>query len=127
MGHVAARPPKQRAEARQDLFHSEWLCDVVVGAGVDPLHLLVPAASGGQHEYRHRQPGIPPSPQEREAVYSRQPEVEHHHVVAFSLRQEIRALAVGCAVHGVTGVAERGRELPRQRGFILDDEHAHGS
>src|SRR5580658_7840804 len=49
---LGARPAQQRADARQQLRHREWLDDVVVGAGgeaADPLAFL---AARGQHDDR---------------------------------------------------------------------------
>ena len=69
---------------------------------------------------------IPASRQRRSSVSPStfgQPEVQHDRVVALGLPEEIRALAVGRAVHGVAGFAERGRQLLRQGRFIFGDEH----
>ncbi len=35
-------------------------------------------------------------------------------------------LAIGREIDGVTGAFERGAKLPPERGFVLDDENAHG-
>ena len=56
-------------------------------------------------------PGVAPAAEQREAVDPRQPEVEHDRVVALGLAEEVGALAVGRAVDGVAGLAERARQL----------------
>jgi len=38
----------QRPQPRQQLFHVERLGEVIVGAGVDALHLVAPAVAGCQ-------------------------------------------------------------------------------
>ena len=52
---LSAGAPDQRAQPREHLLHAERLGDVVVGAAVDALDLLVPAAARGQHQHRHAQ------------------------------------------------------------------------
>ena len=49
--HLPAGAPDQRAQTREHFLHPERLRHVVVGAAVYPLHLLVPAAARGQHQY----------------------------------------------------------------------------
>src|SRR5690606_10915194 len=56
-GDLDARPagaaPNQGAQARKELLHVEGLREVVVGAGVDALHLLVPGIARRQDEHGH--------------------------------------------------------------------------
>ena len=100
---LPAGAPDQRAHPRQHFFHLERLRDVVVGAAVDPLHLLVPATARRQHQHGTRCL-VAPAAEHGQAVDVRQAEVEHDGVVP-SVCQEIGAFAVGGAVHRVTGVA----------------------
>ena len=58
----------QRAQPRQHLLDPERLGHVVVGAAVDALDLLVPAAARGQDQHRHGEPGLAPAAQQRQAV-----------------------------------------------------------
>ena len=71
---------------------------------------------------------IPASRQRRkhgQAIHLRKSEVENHRVVPLRSSQKVGALAVGGAVHGVTGGAQCARKLFRQRGFVLDHQDAH--
>ena len=122
-GELAARPPDQRPEPGQHFLHPERLGHVVVGAAVDPLDLLVPAAARGQDQDRHRQAGVAPAAEQREAVDLRQAQIEHHGVVALGVAEEVGALAVGRVVHRVAGLAERRRQLLRQPRLVFDDEN----
>ena len=110
-GDVPARAPDQRTQPGQNFFHAKRLGDVIVGASVDALHLLVPAAARGQNQHRHLDTPVAPPAQQREPVDLRQAEIEEDRVVAFGLCQEIAALTVGRAVHDVAGVLQRRREL----------------
>ena len=122
---LPARAPDQRPQPREDLLHPKRLGHVVVGAAVDPLDLLVPAAARRQHQHRHGEPRVAPAPQDREAVDAGQAKVEHDRVVAFRLSEEIGALAVGRAIDRIPGVAERRRELTRQPRFVFDHQDPH--
>ena len=101
--------PDQRAQPREQLLEPERLREVVVGAGVDSLDGLVPAAWGGQHQDGDRDPRVAPASKHREPVNFRQAQIEHDRVVALRLFEEIGALPVGRAVHRVPGVRERVR------------------
>jgi len=57
---VADRAAQQRAHAGKHLLQMERLGDIIVGAGIEALHLVAPAVAGGEHEHRHGAPGTPP-------------------------------------------------------------------
>ena len=69
--------------------------------------------------------GFPPASQHREPIDARQAEVENDSVVAFGLTEEVGALAVGGAVHGIACLRQRARQLIGQRRFILDYQNPH--
>ena len=115
------------AQPREHFLHPERLGDVVVGAAVDALHLLVPAAARGQDQHRASRGRRRASARStRQAVDPRQPEVEDHRVVAVrSARENRRA-------------RRRRRSRPRSRPagsalgqllatarFVFDDQHPH--
>ena len=81
-----------------------------------PLHLLVPAAARGQDQHRRRR--CRPRASARSSgqpVEPGQAEVEHHRVVASVCARNSARLAVGRAVHGVAGVAQRGGQSAGER------------
>jgi len=47
---------KQRANARQHLLEMEGFRHVVVGAGIEALHLVAPAVARREHEHRMARP-----------------------------------------------------------------------
>ena len=51
---MAGGAAQQRADAREHFLHVEGLGDVVVGAGVEALHLVAPAIARGEDQHRHR-------------------------------------------------------------------------
>ena len=124
LDRVLAHYGPETKEARA-LLHAERLRDVVVGARVDAVHLFVPAAPGRQHQHRHRDAGVAPPAQERQAVDLRQAEIENHRVVAFGLPEIFAARTVGSAVHGIPRGAERRGQLPGDPRFVLDDQDPH--
>ena len=77
-------PAQQRTDARHQLAHAERLGQVVVGAAVEPEHLVHLVAPRGQHQDGHV--GIarvaPDGAAERDAVEPGQHQVEHDEVEA---------------------------------------------
>ena len=122
---LSAGSADERSQTREHLFHPKWLRDVVVRAAVNALHLLVPAAAGGQKQHRHDQAVVPPSLQHGESVDAGEPKVEDHRVVLFRPAEKVGALAVGGAIHRVASLPKGGGQLARQAHFILDDENPH--
>ena len=109
---VAAGAPDQRPKPCQYFLDAERLCHVVVGAAVDALHLLVPAAARGQHQDGGRNVRRAPRSQQRQAVDVRQAQVEHNRVVRLGAHEEVGAFAVGGGVGGVARSVKRVRQLP---------------
>ncbi len=119
---MADRAAQQGANARQNLFEMERLGDVIVGAGIEALHLVAPAVARREHEHRHYAPVTPPGFQHRDAIHLRQTDVEDDGVVRLAVAEEMSFLAVKRAVDDVTGVGQRGGELAIKIGVVLDDE-----
>ena len=119
---VAGGAADERAHPRQHLLDVERLRDVIVGAGVDPLHLVRPAVARGQKQHRHGAPVAAPLLEHGEPVEPRQADVEHDRVVGFGVAEEMPLLAVEGVVDDVAGIAQRlaraacsGRGRPRRR------------
>ena len=75
----------------------------------------MPGAARGQHQDGDGHTGIAPSLEERQPVDLREPQVEHHRVIALGLREEVRLFLVRGAVHHVAGRAQCPYELIAQR------------
>ena len=125
-GELSAGTANQPAQARDHFLHPERLRHVVVGAAVDSLNLLMPAATRGQDENRKPDARLAPAAQNGEAIHLRQTEIEDRGVVVLGLPQEFGALAVLRAVDDVAGVGQGRSQLPRQRGFVFSDQDFHG-
>ncbi len=121
---VAGRAAQQRPHPRQHFFEMERLGDIVVGAGIETLHLVAPAVARGEDEHRHGAAGAPPGFQHRNAVHLRQADVEDDGVVGLALAEIMALLAVEGAVDDVAGIGQRGGELPIEIGIVLDNKKA---
>ena len=122
---VADRTAQQRPDARQHLLEMEGLRHIVVGAGVEALHLVAPAVARGEQQHRHGAAGAPPCLQHRDAVHLGQADVEDDGVIGLGLAEIMALLAVEGAVHHVAGIGQRGGELAVEIGIVLDHEEAH--
>ena len=119
---VAGRAAQQRADARQHLLEMEGLGDIIVGAGVEALHLVAPAVARGQHQHRHGAAGPPPGFQHRDAVHLGQADIEDHGVVGLGLAEIMAFLAVEGAVDHIAGIGQSRGELTVEVGIVLNDE-----
>ncbi len=123
---MAGGAAQQRADPGQDFLEMKRLCHVVVGAGVETLHLVAPAVARGEDQNRHRAPVAAPCLQHRNAVHLRQADVEHDGVIGLAVAEIMPLLAVEGAVDHIAGVAQRRGELAIEIGIVFNDEQAHG-
>ncbi len=100
------------------------LSHIVVGAGIETLHLVAPAIARGQDQHRHRASVAPPGFQHRNTVHFRQTDVEHDRVIRFAVAEKMPFLAVERAIDDVAGVGQRRGELTIEIGIIFNDEQA---
>ena len=121
---VAGGAAQQRADPGQDFLEMKRFCDIVVGAGVEALHLVAPAVARGQDQDRHHAPVAPPGLQHRNAVHLRQADVEHHGVIGFAVAEKMPLLAVEGAIDHIAGVGQRRGELTVEIGIVFNDEQA---
>lgn len=74
-------PQGQTADAGLQLRQMEGLCQIVVGAGVQPLHLVRHLAAGGEDQHRRLPVRLPQRPQHCHAVLFRQVQIQQHQIV----------------------------------------------
>jgi hypothetical protein len=100
----------------------EGLGDIVVGAGVETLHFVTPPVARGEDEDGHGAAGATPGFQHRNAVHFRQTDIEDDGVVGLALTEIVALLAVESAVDDISGIGQRGCQLPIEIGVVLDDK-----
>ena len=91
--HAERRPPQQRAHAAPELADRERLRDVVVGAELEPDHLVELVVAGREHDDRHGA-ARPEALADLEPVELRQHQVEHDEVDVLRREAAQRLLAV---------------------------------
>ena len=122
---MAGGAPQQRPQAGQHLLHVEGLGDIVVGSGVDALHLVAPAVARGEDQDRHRPPRLAPGLQHRDAVALGQADVEHDRVIGLGVAEEPALLAVEGAIDRVAGRFERSGNLAVEITVVFDNQQSH--
>src|SRR5262249_46535250 len=115
----------QRPDARQHLLEMERFCHIVVGAGVEALHLVAPAVARGEDQHRHDPSGAAPRLQDRNAVHLGKADIQDDGIIGLGITEKMALLAVEGAVHHIAGITQRGGELAIEIGVILDHEEAH--
>jgi len=123
----SARPPQDRPHSRHDLFGAEGLHDIVVSAGFDAVHPLVPVAARGQHQDRHIAPAFRQRLRAVRAVHFGQAEVEHDEIERLAVAPEPGFLAVADPVDGKARGLERSGQRGRDPLVILGNQDAHVS
>ena len=114
------------ADPRDQLARRERLGDVVVGAELEPDHLVDLAVLGGQHDDRD----VGALPDRAAHLGARDPgqhQVEQHQVGAVAVEVVERVVAVGGHRDLVPLLAEHVRQGVAERLLVLDDQHSgHG-
>ena len=90
-------PPQHRLDPRQQLAQRERLGHVVVGAELEPEHLVAFVAARGQQQHRGLAVARPQLAQQFEPARAGQHHVEHDEVEALAAQQRARFVAVGRA------------------------------
>ena len=124
---VTGGAAQQRADTRQHFFEMKRLGDVIVGAGIEALHLVAPAIARGEDQDRHGAAGAPPGFQHRDAVHFRQADIEDHRVVGLALAEIVPFLAVESAIDDIAGIGQRGGELPIEIRIVLNNKKAQST
>src|SRR6476661_6541890 len=91
VGEVAVGPPEERLDPAHQLAQAVRLRQVVVGAQLQPDHLVDFVVTGGQDEDRRLRAGGAEPPQHLEPVHPRQADVEDDEVRRL-VRRELEAL-----------------------------------
>ena len=120
----AARAAQQRLHARHELAHAERLGQVVVGADLERVHLVVLGAARRDDQDRDRDAVAPRLLGQRPAVDARQHEVDDGDVVLL-VAELAQPLVAILGEHDVEpGVPQVRRNGTRDNAVVLDHEHA---
>src|SRR5215471_4073406 len=120
--------PEQGAHSRQELVEREGLGQVVVGAEIEPGHLVGYAVARGEHDDRRVHAGLARGLEDAEAVALGQHDVEDDQIVGVAPEDKVQGgIAVGGRLHGVSlflqPLPDEAQDLP----IVLDHENTHGS
>ena len=122
---MPGRAAHQRVQTRAQFLHVERLRQVVVGAGFETDHLVLPVRTRGQNQDRQAAAETAQCLDHRDAVAFRQAEVDDGGVV-FELASEIDAfVAIGGRIDDVARILEIFDELGAQPRIVFDHQHAH--
>ena len=126
IGGRLERAPEQRLHARRQLGVFKRLDQVVVRARLQALHLVLPAAAGGQDQDRQGTALGTQRLHHRQAVHFGQTQVHNGQVdrIFAGLKQAI--LAVARLIDAVAVGFELALQAPAQHRVILDQQQAHG-
>jgi hypothetical protein len=119
---LAAVTPNQGVEAREQLLEGEGLDQVVVRAGVEPLHPRRDVGSGGEHQNRRAVPTSSHDLTRLHPVEAGHHQVEDDNVRSVALHETEAFLAVGRQRHVEPAQHERSPECLPDRPLVIHDE-----
>ena len=115
------RSPQQRPHATTELADRERLGDVVVGAELEPEHLVELVVAGGEHHDRHRAPRSQLLA-DLQPVDLRDHHVQHDQVDILGVETRERLVAVPRLDDPVSVAFERIREELLNRLLVVDEQ-----
>lgn len=123
---VAAGAPQQGLQPRVQFFDVEGFGQIVIGAELEPGDPVLQLVARGQQNHRRADAGRAQSPQDRQAVASRQADIQHQGVktaLACPLEAQMALRAVG---HLRPALAEPGDDQLGNARLVLDQQHIQG-
>src|SRR3954451_1260937 len=118
--------PQRGLDPRAELAHGERLGDVVVGAQLEPDHLVDLLRLRGQHDDRHARASAQP-PAHLEPVDVGEHEVEHHEVERLLGEARERLLPVRRRDHLLVVALQGGGQQRLDRHLVVDEQDARSA
>ena len=122
---LARAPPQERAHAGHQFLNGKGLREVVVGAGIQPLHLLVELGAGGENQDGRGHLLLAQGLEDVEAGHPRQHEVENNQVVAPRPGEVETRGPVAARINGVALLLQRPPDEGGHLGLVLNDQNPH--
>jgi hypothetical protein len=127
VGEDVAASPDECAKAREELAKVERLREVVVGAGVESLDLVVDRVAGREHEDGRVDASAADLTADVDAVANGEDDVQDDGVVLVDGREKDCLAAVGGVVDGVRCLTQSARDRVAQLTIILGEQNSHDS
>jgi len=96
------------------------LCQIVVRPGVQPLHLVLHLAAGGEDQHPRLPVSLPQGAQHRHAVLFRQIQIKKHQIVALHAQQLQSLLPIVAVVHAVGQPPQAADDCFTQSAFVFN-------
>ncbi len=117
---------KQRTQPSEQLGELEWLDQIVIGIGVQPLHLVGECVPRCEHQDRDDRTTSANLAADGKAVASREHDVEHDEVILVHGRFNNGGFSIGHYVHRVRVLAKPLGEHRAEIRVILGQEESQG-
>ena len=124
---VRTGPPDQCSQPGDENDEGERLCQVVVGAGVQPLSFVVLPVLRGEHQDRRPVAGCPQVRADLVAVEARHHHIQHDDVVGVLGREPDAFQAVAGSVHRATLRPEPLPQQLHQARVVVHQQYQHGA
>ena len=121
--HKAA--PGQTAHPRLQLLQMKGLDQIVVGAAVQPFHLVADSAAGGENQHTGFPVLLPQRFQQIHAIPSRQVQIQQKQVVLLRQQPVQRGIAVIAGIHLVALLLQAFDKRVAQCPLVLHNQNPH--
>jgi hypothetical protein len=116
------------AESRRELSVGEGLGEVVVRAGIEPLHAVGHGIASGEHQDRDGGASSPDRATDLEAVHVRQTDIEDDGLDATAVERKIDGIGARARhVHDMLIMAKETAKGGSQTAVVLDEQEVHGT
>lgn len=116
------RALQRHADPCEQLLNRKWLGQVIVGAGIEPGHLVHHGIARGDHNHRHILV-LADTPQDLHTVELRQQHIEQNQIVVALQRQVHGGATVGGVLHLVAFVLQLERHKAGDFLLVLYDQN----
>ena len=116
---------QQCAHAGHEFEHFERLEQVIIGAGVQPIHFVEQAVAGGQDQHGRHAIARTKLRQQRHTVDTGQPKIEDHQIVCLSRELFSGEDTVVHDMHAMPGLREPGMDAAGDGTVVFNQQDAH--
>ena len=119
-------PPQQRVQACSEFTQVERFEQIVVRTGLQAIDAVGDRVPGGEDQNRQLQALMAQLLQQLEAIFVRQPEIEHHDIELRHLEHRPGGGRRGDVLHGQTLGGQAGDNAAGNQLIVFANQYVHG-
>jgi hypothetical protein len=125
LGRGHGRTSREGVDTGKKLRGGEWLDEIIVASGFEPLDAIIDATEVGQKQHRCANTGGAQALDQRQAIESRQHAINDRYVVACGAGQAQALPTIGSKIDHMTALGQAIDDIGGRFGIIFDDQRSH--